>query len=160
MVSLSNPATTPGRPAVEDHRRTPAAGGRSPLPADRPQRPRHPQLARDHVAYLLLRERRTELADTARLLVSEVVTNVYQHTNVPLLTVDTTFRPDRVRVAVRDGSTRGVGAIRPVLPDTTRDGGRGLMLVELLATRWGVLFHEDPAPNGKTIWFVLTYQDG
>jgi anti-sigma regulatory factor (Ser/Thr protein kinase) len=78
-----------------------------------PNAPDTPQLARDHVAYLLLRERRTELADTARLLVSEVVTNVYQHTNVPLLTVDTTFRPDRVRVAVRDGSTRGVAADLP-----------------------------------------------
>jgi anti-sigma regulatory factor (Ser/Thr protein kinase) len=125
-----------------------------------PNAPDTPQLARDHVAYLLLRERLPELADTARLLISELVTNVYQHTTTRLLTVETTFRPGRVRFDVYDGLTTGVTAIRPpvaTLPGIAGEGGRGLMLVDQLAARWGVTIHGGTKPFGKSVWFILTY---
>jgi anti-sigma regulatory factor (Ser/Thr protein kinase) len=115
-----------------------------------------PQLARDHVAYLLTRERLPELADTARLLISELVTNVYQHTTVRLLSVETTFRPGRVRFDVIDGLTGGVTAIKPSAGVLT-EGGRGLMLVDRLAARWGVTVYGGERPFGKAVWFVLTY---
>ncbi len=120
-----------------------------------PNAPDTPQLARDHVAYLLLRERLPDLADDARLLVSEVVTNVYQHTTTTLLAVDTTLHPDRVRVAVRDGDAYGAEAIRPRAAGPERDGGRGLALVDRLASRWGVTVHGGVQPSGKAVWFVL-----
>jgi anti-sigma regulatory factor (Ser/Thr protein kinase) len=116
-----------------------------------------PQLARDHVAYLLLRERLPDLADTARLLISELVTNVYRHTTVRLLTVETTFRPGRVRFDVHDALTSGVTAIRPSVAEGTDECGRGLALVEQLAARWGVTVYGGAEPFGKSVWFLLTY---
>lgn len=116
-----------------------------------------PQLARDHVAYLLLRERLPELADTARLLISELVTNVHRHTRVRLLTVETTFLPGRVRFDVHDGLTSGVAAIRPVASSALATSGRGLTLVDALAARWGVTVHGGTEPLGKSVWFLLTY---
>jgi anti-sigma regulatory factor (Ser/Thr protein kinase) len=125
-----------------------------------PNAPDTPQLARDHVAYLLRRERQPELTDTARLLISELVTNVYQHTKVRLLSVETTFRPGRVRFDVIDGLTSGVTAIQPptgVVTEGEAEGGRGLMLVDRLATRWGVTVYGGDQPFGKSVWFLLTY---
>jgi anti-sigma regulatory factor (Ser/Thr protein kinase) len=121
-----------------------------------PNAPDTPQLARDHVAYLLARERLPELTDTARLLISELVTNVCQHTTVRLLSVETDFRPGRVRFDVIDGLTSGVTAIQPPA-GVLAEGGRGLMLVERLATRWGVTVYGGAEPFGKAVWFVLTY---
>ena len=33
------------------------------------------------------------------------------------------------------------------------EGGRGLLLVETIAERWGV----DPLPSGKRVWFELPW---
>jgi hypothetical protein len=37
--------------------------------------------------------------------------------------------------------------------------GRGLALVDRLATRWGVTVHGGVKPFGKSVWFLLTYPD-
>jgi len=86
--------------------------------------------------------------DTALLLVSEVVTNALLHGSAPrMLTVD--VRADTVRVEVADGS--------PVLPRVhgfaaTAATGRGLRLLDSLASRWGA----DPDPgDGKVVWFEV-----
>ena len=88
-----------------------------------------------------------DLADVALLLVSEMVTNAVLHaaTEVELLVV---VEEDRLRIEVRDGS--------PVLPgvrhyDEAATTGRGMGLVELLATTWGV----EPQAAGKTVWCTL-----
>ncbi|TDC75652.1 ATP-binding protein [Streptomyces hainanensis] len=114
-----------------------------------------PQLARDHVAYLLLRAELNSLAETARLLVSEVVSNVYVHTAVPSLSVRTIIRPGRAMVAVRDCATHGIQDIRPTVTPSEAVGGRGLRLVESLAAAWGITVHGGLKPSGKTVWFEL-----
>ncbi|MFZ3558571.1 MULTISPECIES: ATP-binding SpoIIE family protein phosphatase [unclassified Streptomyces] len=90
--------------------------------------------------------------DSAVLLVSEMVTNVLVHTDGDALLVAEMTRhgaePRRLRVEVADASDD--------LPHKRRPGelassGRGLVLMELLADRWGV----DPRGDGKSIWFEL-----
>ncbi|NEB82470.1 SpoIIE family protein phosphatase [Streptomyces sp. SID14478] len=91
--------------------------------------------------------------DSAVLLISEMVTNVLVHTDGDALMVAEVTRgteggPRRMRVEVADASDN--------LPHKRRPGelassGRGLVLMELLAQRWGV----DPQGEGKSIWFEL-----
>ncbi|WP_327676185.1 ATP-binding protein [Kitasatospora sp. NBC_00458] len=91
-----------------------------------------------------------ELADTAELLSSELVTNALQHTGQGAV-FDAVLTADlRLRIEVQDGTAR--------LPGRRRDpnaeyatSGRGLLLVEALADSWGVHLRGD----GKVTWFEL-----
>jgi anti-sigma regulatory factor (Ser/Thr protein kinase) len=81
---------------------------------------------------------------TVALLVTELVTNAILHARTPLhLTVE--IRSGRVRIAVEDES-----ADRPALRHYDPDAvtGRGLALVQQLASSWGV----EPTPSGKSVW--------
>jgi anti-sigma regulatory factor (Ser/Thr protein kinase) len=85
--------------------------------------------------------------ETAQLAVSELVTNAVVHARGQIrVTVDTD--PDRVRVEVED---QGRG--RPVLRPPTRDrlGGRGLWVVDRLATGWGT----ERRAGGRALWFEI-----
>jgi anti-sigma regulatory factor (Ser/Thr protein kinase) len=86
----------------------------------------------------------TDVIDTVALLVTELVSNAVLHARTRLqLEVDVT--PRVVRLCVRDGSRH-----RPILRryDVGDVTGRGLALVEMLATEWGI----DEMPNGKSVW--------
>lgn len=90
-----------------------------------------------------------EVAETAVLLTSELVTNVIVHARTPMrLDIDLTEEAT-IRVAVVDEAPRQPAMRR------AHDGrltGRGMNLVAALATEWGV----DPLPPpGKTVWFEL-----
>jgi anti-sigma regulatory factor (Ser/Thr protein kinase) len=92
-----------------------------------------------------------DLADTAELLTSELVTNALVHTDD-----DAWFfaafsdRPvRRLRVEVRDDTPHRP---QPRRPDDYAVSGRGLLLVQSLAQAWGVR----PYGPGKAIWFELT----
>jgi anti-sigma regulatory factor (Ser/Thr protein kinase) len=88
-----------------------------------------------------------DVRDTAELLISELVTNALLHAGTDL-TVHVECVEDTVRIAVDDGS-----AVAPVLSSMDGDalGGRGLPLVEILATRWGW----EPLACGKRVWFEV-----
>ncbi|WP_461032166.1 ATP-binding protein [Streptomyces mayteni] len=111
------------------------------------------RLARDHVAWLLARSPCPVEVETVRLLVSEVVTNAYQHTSSPHVALTTTLQPGRVRVGVFDNSRRLVGA--PAGGDVYGEGGRGLLLLQELSSRWGCELHGSRRPFGKSVWFEL-----
>lgn len=88
-----------------------------------------------------------DVADTAELLVSELVGNALRHARAPLA-LNCVLLGDTVCCVVIDGSPdlpRVMGA------DTQDESGRGLALVELLATRWG----SDTNREGKAVWFEL-----
>lgn len=95
----------------------------------------------------------TDLA-TVTLLTSELVTNAVIHPSpdaggTTALRI-TAFR-DRVRVEVTDP---GPGFDVANLPTRPRDyGGRGLLVVEGLASRWGTT--RNGAVPGFTVWFEL-----
>jgi anti-sigma regulatory factor (Ser/Thr protein kinase) len=83
----------------------------------------------------------------AELLVSELVTNAILHAHTVIeVTVDQ--HDDLVRVSVADNSPRSLRKRHHSVDSGT---GRGLWLVERLATRWGV----EPTSSGKVVWFEL-----
>jgi anti-sigma regulatory factor (Ser/Thr protein kinase) len=81
------------------------------------------------------------------LLTDELVSNVVRHVGAPM-TVRALRSPTRIRVEVDDPSTRPPVQRYPNPFDST---GRGLLLVEDLADRWGT----DVRNDGKTVWFEL-----
>jgi anti-sigma regulatory factor (Ser/Thr protein kinase) len=88
------------------------------------------------------------VAETALLLVSEVVTNAIRHGDEsPVLDVEVV--PDRLRVSVSD-SAAGVPQLQR--QDDMSEHGRGLLLVETLSTRWGT---HRRRPVGNQVWFEL-----
>jgi anti-sigma regulatory factor (Ser/Thr protein kinase) len=88
-------------------------------------------------------------ADVAVLLTSEVVSNALLHARSPMI-LSINVERDAIRVAVHDASP-ATPHLRDYSP--TAATGRGLHLVEALASQWGL----DPADNGagKWVWFEL-----
>lgn len=93
------------------------------------------------------------VVDLAVLLTSELVTNAVRYGR-GLVRLRVRTGPPSVRVEVHDDN--------PSLPtlgpgdDEAAEGGRGLQLVDSLATRWGA----DPCPpDGKDVWFELDLRD-
>lgn len=88
-----------------------------------------------------------EVFDDLMLVVSEMVTNAVRYATPPV-TIELQADRDAVLVAVEDGS-----ACRPISREIEPDaeGGRGLLLVDLLAVEHGVR----PGPPGKTVWASL-----
>jgi anti-sigma regulatory factor (Ser/Thr protein kinase) len=104
-------------------------------------------LARSYVRETLGAWGQSQLADTAALLVSELVTNAVLHARTPLH-LSLRLHPNRVRVEVGDGNPA-----QPAMqkPDPLSPGGRGLVLVDRLAPTWGV----EERAAGKVVWFEL-----
>lgn len=88
-----------------------------------------------------------DVLDTAELLISELVTNALLHARTEL-TVHVDDRSGVLRFAVDDESEEAPHMGRPRAGDT---GGRGLPLVETLASRWGW----EALPHGKRVWFEV-----
>ena len=88
-----------------------------------------------------------ELTDTAALLVSELVVNAVSHAGSSA-TLRLTLTDAVLRVEVEDASPVPP---RPRVATTDDSSGRGLMLVEALADRWGVR----TTPLGKVVWFEI-----
>ncbi|HEX5266568.1 MAG TPA: ATP-binding protein [Acidimicrobiales bacterium] len=104
--------------------------------------------ARRFVAECVAPTHRAEVVETAQLLVSELVTNAVAHAGTRV-EVECTPTERGLRVSVRDGSSH---VPRPGRPGAWDEQGRGLVLVETLASRWGA--ERDPG-NGKAVWFEL-----
>jgi len=83
----------------------------------------------------------------AQLLVSELVTNAVLHAR-SATRVTVTRDGATVRISVDDDSpTRP--RLRELGPEAVT--GRGLLLVDRIARRWGV----DPRADGKCVWFEV-----
>jgi anti-sigma regulatory factor (Ser/Thr protein kinase) len=93
------------------------------------------------------------LAD-ARLVVSEIVNNSVRHGGAgPHETIELSMSATatELRVAVSDHGDGFDPAREMREPDEEREGGRGLFLVDALASRWGV-GHDGPAQ----VWFEVS----
>ena len=107
-----------------------------------------PREARRFVAQHLGAWSLEDLTDTVTLLVSELVTNAVVHAeSEPRVVVRLT--PEAVRVEVSD---RSAGEPERHGGGAEDESGRGLLMVETLARRWGIRHH--PA-GGKTVWFEV-----
>jgi anti-sigma regulatory factor (Ser/Thr protein kinase) len=111
-----------------------------------------PQMARAFLRSALQTWRLNGLGEVTELLVSELVANVVIHVGAPM-TLRAMRDPRRVRVEIDDPSSQV-----PVVHEasTREEHGRGVLLVDRLATAWGV----DPRPDGKTVWFELDATKG
>lgn len=105
-------------------------------------------VARSQVEAVCRRHGFGMLCDTATLLVSELVTNAIMHgAGEVTLSVACTDRDLSVGVSDESPVTPSVDHNPPV----DRAGGRGLFLVEKLASAWSYTVY----PGGKTVWFCL-----
>ena len=86
----------------------------------------------------------SDTIEVIALLVTELVTNAILHARTPLL-LTLESRPDHVRICVEDHSDEQP-AVRHYDSDAVT--GRGLALVEQLASSWGV----DTTAEGKVVW--------
>jgi PAS domain S-box-containing protein len=90
---------------------------------------------------------REDALDPAQLAMSEIVTNALVHAGTPMH-LRILLAPHGLRVELTDGSQR--------MPARREFGsaaatGRGLHLVDELASRWGAY----PAGEGKVVWFEI-----
>lgn len=110
-----------------------------------------PSAAREFAKRSGCMEHGLAMLDDALLLISELVTNSILHGGPPIvLAID--CDGDGLHVRVRDGS--------PVFPKEREahmddENGRGLTLVELLTSTWGVEPVADEHGAGKQVWFEL-----
>lgn len=91
----------------------------------------------------------SEVSDAVALLVAELAANAVTHGRVPGrdFELTLTYTPGvRLRIDVSD--TRGERRPAATASGPLDEGGRGLLLVEALASRWSVL---DRVPAGKTV---------
>ena len=129
---------------VVDTVNSPTLEARLELPDD----PRSVPLARSLLTQLLGQWEMEDFVDLAALLITELVANAIRH--VPgTCAVELTRRGDALRIAVVD---TGAG-----LPDLQSPGlsafrGRGLHIVNALATEWGIDHLEDGC---KAVWAEL-----
>jgi anti-sigma regulatory factor (Ser/Thr protein kinase) len=117
-----------------------------------PHDPLAPAIARDTVRSVLTRHALPELADTAVLSTSELLTNAWCHAPGPA-SLSLEWADKRLRASVWD-----LGFLPPDptgCPEPYAEGGRGLALVELCADAWGS-FVVGPA-QGKVVWFELLW---
>lgn len=89
----------------------------------------------------------SRLTDVAELALTELVANVVRHVPGRRCVVLILRRPDGLRVEVSDGCPAPPRVTHD--PDRLSESGRGLLLIEAVADRWGT----DPNPTGKTVWF-------
>ena len=87
----------------------------------------------------------SEVRDVVLLLASELVTNAVRHGR-GAVTLHVTRGAHRIQVEV-DDEGRSQPAVQGI--DTDAVGGRGLLLLDELASQWGVDRHS----TGKTVWF-------
>lgn len=89
-----------------------------------------------------------DLQATAQLLTSEVVTNAIRHGSGAIeMTMSIDARV--LRVGVADDSPRPPRLLRA---SPSSASGRGVGLIEALASSWGTTRHPG---DGKTVWFSL-----
>ncbi|WP_225891519.1 ATP-binding protein [Streptomyces dioscori] len=123
--------------------------------------PRGPGIARLTLRAVLNAHGLHELNDRAELLTSELATNSVRHTKGPA-SVRLQWLHPVLRVSVWDMSPDlpalpgPLGAL-PASPGAHADGGRGLLILGLVADRWGgcAIGDAPTGPGGKTLWFEL-----
>ena len=90
-----------------------------------------------------------EIADTAVLCLSELVTNAVIHSHAGCA-VRVALDDGLLTITVRDGGAADATS-GAALDDPLQVHGRGLLVVEALASRWGY----DLDADGTTVWFEL-----
>ncbi|MGW5048391.1 ATP-binding protein [Streptomyces griseoluteus] len=117
--------------------------------------PTAPALARRRVrAALTAWQVAPDDIETAEQVIAEIAANAIEHTQSLRIRLEVERHPDEIQVAVRDSGPRPQTSLaaRTDSNASLEEGGRGLLLVHALATRWGA----DPTPgNGLRVWAAI-----
>lgn len=95
----------------------------------------------------VLRRIPEELRDTIVLMVSELASNCIRHTHTGF---ELTIIQDASEIRV-EATDRGGGTPTKRDPGLSDPDGRGLQIVDMLASGWGF----DPVEEGKMVWFTV-----
>jgi anti-sigma regulatory factor (Ser/Thr protein kinase) len=107
---------------------------------------------------------RNDLLDDATLCVSELASNAALHTSSTFMHIGLGLRRDVVRVSVEDDGAVPAQAVMPrpsfpepgdpveLLLEEEATTGRGLAIVSILSSDWGV----ETTRGGKRVWFEIT----
>jgi anti-sigma regulatory factor (Ser/Thr protein kinase) len=102
-----------------------------------------------------------EVADSVRLIVSELATNAVQHTfgQSPTFTVDVRLeRDETLRIGVTDSHPRWP---RRLPAAVQQDNGRGMVIIRWLTAESGGRLSVSPTSDGgKTVWISLPWAVG
>ncbi|MER5358909.1 ATP-binding protein [Streptomyces sp. NPDC002785] len=94
----------------------------------------------------------SEASCTVALVVAELAANAVRHGRVRgrnfLLSVTYERGARRIRIEVSDACPE-LPPVGPSMPADDEESGRGLVLVDVLAARWGAV---PRTPLGKTVW--------
>jgi anti-sigma regulatory factor (Ser/Thr protein kinase) len=93
-----------------------------------------------------------ELSDDAGLIVSELFTNALRYGDSEKIACAIRICEGVVRIEVTDGGS-GQTVPQPRVAGLEEECGRGLLLVSVLSTAWGVLGGEDG--RGRVVWAEL-----
>lgn len=107
-----------------------------------------PRAARELAASACGRWGLTASSVPAEIIASELVTNAVRHAGT-VLDLRITLRDHQLRLSVQDRSAGRMA--RMETPSESDDHGRGLLIVDSVATAWGNL----PIPDGKVVWASL-----
>jgi hypothetical protein len=113
-----------------------------------PARPESAATGRRFIAKTLAGWGLALLSDSAVLLGNELVTNALIHAR-SAVEIELQRRRGALRVAIHDAA---VAAPARRFYGLEASSGRGLAMVEALASDWGVTLRP---PDGKTVWFEL-----
>jgi anti-sigma regulatory factor (Ser/Thr protein kinase) len=103
------------------------------------------------LAWLLRRRVGQQAAETAVLVVSELVTNAVVHSGGDVIGCALRLGGGLLRIEVTDrGTGRTEPAVRKPAPDDV--SGRGLLLVSTVSEAWGVA---PAAGGGRTVWATV-----
>ncbi|GAQ52321.1 ATP-binding protein [Streptomyces acidiscabies] len=93
-----------------------------------------------------------DLSDAITLAANELVTNSVAHCKIPLARIEITLRltPDTLHLTVADPDRDHLPHLTPVTLED--EGGRGLILVDRLASDWG----HATGPYTKHVWATFT----
>ncbi|KUF15026.1 ATP-binding protein [Streptomyces silvensis] len=119
-----------------------------------PRDPRGPGIARVTLRAVLAAHGLVGLTDRAELLATELATNSVRHTRGPA-SVHLQWLHPVLRVSLWDADPE-LPAL-PTQPAPHADGGRGLLILDMVADRWGgyPIGARPRGPGGKTVWFEL-----
>ncbi|WP_205650088.1 anti-anti-sigma factor [Actinoplanes solisilvae] len=106
--------------------------------------------SRELITEACARWERAEVAGPACIVVTELVNNVVVHARTPMVVL-VAAHGSGISVAVRDQSRHQPTFTGSPVPPTAY-GGRGMLLIDSVASRWGNL----PLDDGKVVWALLS----
>jgi anti-sigma regulatory factor (Ser/Thr protein kinase) len=119
-----------------------------------PHDPRASRVVRDTLRSALIAGGLPQLVDVSTLLTSELVANAYRHAE-GAAAVRIGWDAGLLRVSVLDANPEHP---RRVETDSDSENGRGLLLLDSCADRWGVrsIGEEGSGWPGKSVWFEVS----